>query len=396
VLRVLKWVGVVLVLAALSVVGLDLLTYDRARWRVDYALLKREMAQNYANLDWVRTHRRLDLAKLDAETQAAIDGGWSRVQAYRALARFVDAFADPHLRMRFAWSPSPPASGGGTGDAWPVSGCEAAGYTEDDHGFAPRWSKVAGWQPLGPADASFPAAVVAGTGVLRIASFDDRRYLSACRAVFRAGMNEEGLVRATRDRLNGEIMAALAQLRANGAERLLVDVSGNGGGSEWVREVVALLAPRRLTRAEPRLAAAACDRSGVWQNRPTCPVLRPEAPRASIDGKGGWRGLLAIHADRASASATEDFIAWLHGSKAAVLVGEKTMGVGCGDVNGGGRVWLAHARIEVRMPNCARFLNNGVNEIEGQSPDIPIAASDDASWAGAMAAALRTLPGVAY
>lgn len=391
-LRLLKWIGGALALAVAGVALWDLATFDRDGWRSDYARLKRATAQGYANLDWVREHRKLDLAKLDRETQAALDGAWSRLQGYRALNAFVAAFDDPHFTLALAEGPPPARASIVAGPETPapkVEGCEAAGYSDDRSGFAGRWAKVSDWRPIGPADADFPIAMVGDTGVLRIGTFGDDRYLAACRRAFRPGMDADALRAATRGVLDREIASALAQLRAAGARRLLVDVSGNGGGSEWVTDVVALMTPRRLSRAEALVADPPCDRSGVWEGRPDCRVLPAAGPRAEILGKGAWRGPIAIYADRGSASATEDFTAWLRQNKAAILIGEKTLGAGCGYVNGGGRVRLARAGLDVRLPNCARFLDNGVNEIEGQAPDIPIAAADDTNWAHAMDAAIR-------
>lgn len=390
--RLLKWFGGGLALALAGAAAWDIATFDRAGWRSDYALLKRHTAQRYANLDWVVEHRTLDLVGLDRETQAALDNAWSRVQGYRALNAFVAAFDDPHVTLSLAEGPPPAAASALVAAEAPapkVESCEAAGYVADSSGFAARWSRVSDWRPLGPADADFPIAMVGDTGVLRIGTFGDDRYLPACKRAFRAGIDEDALRAATRGVLNREIASALARLRAAGARRLLVDVGGNGGGSEWVTDVVALMTPRRLSRAGALVADPRCDRSGIWEGRPDCRVLPKAAPRETIVGAGAWKGPIAIYADRTSASATEDFTAWLRQNKVAILIGEKTRGAGCGYVNGGGRLRLARAGLDVRMPNCARFLDNGVNEIEGQAPDIPIAATDDVSWARAMDAAIR-------
>jgi len=387
-LRVLRWIFGLAFLALAGAAILDVATFDRAGWQRDYALLKREMAQGYANLDWIRDHRGLDLAKLDARTRASLDGARSRAQAYLALRRFVRAFDDPRLTLGLATAAAPAAPVEAR-QGLPVDGCEAAGYRDDRSGFAGRWAGVTGWRPRSAPGDDFPIAMVGDTGILRIGSFDDRRYLAACRRAFRPRMDAGALRAATRRQLDLQILRAMAQLRAQGAVRLLVDVSGNGGGSEWAVQAVALMSPRRLVREGALLADPECDRSAVWAGGSVCPVLAGRPERAVIAGRGGWRGPLLIYADRGSASATEDFIAWLHQNKAALLLGERTFGAGCGHVSGGGSVRLPHAGLAVRMPNCARFLADGTNEIEGQRPDIPIEAGDETSWARAMEAALR-------
>jgi hypothetical protein len=55
-------------------------------------------------------------------------------------------------------------------------------------------------------------------------------------------------------------------------------------------------------------------------------------------------------------------------NRAATLIGARTFGAGCGYVDGGTRTRLRAIPRDVRMPNCARFLKDGTNEIEGVAP----------------------------
>ncbi|WP_292026087.1 hypothetical protein [Brevundimonas sp. UBA2416] len=119
-------------------------TFDVAGWRRDFQHLKQEMAQRYANLDWIVSHRGLDLAALDAETGAAIERARSDGQAAAALRRFIGAFEDPHLKLVRGDRSSPPGTAGPA--AVPrlpdppaaVASCEAAGY---------RWGTLASGFP---------------------------------------------------------------------------------------------------------------------------------------------------------------------------------------------------------------------------------------------------------
>ena len=117
-----------------------------------------------------------------------------------------------------------------------------------------------------------------------------------------------------------------------------------------------------------------CDRSAVWQGRrPPCEVFAPGSnARATLQGDGTWRGPLLVLADRGTGSAAEDFVAWLQQNRVATVVGARTAGAGCGYVNGGDPVRLRVVPVDVWMPNCARFLDNGTNEIEGLAPDVPL------------------------
>ena len=385
----------------LAAVAVDAATYDAQAWQADYARLKRDMAQGYANLDWMVERRGLDLAALDRETTGALRGAHSHLRALLALRRFTRAFDDPHLRLKYAKHDAAiptqdaiaaPASQEAQVDPPAGRDCGAAGYEEGDHSFRFPFASIAGWTPLRQGD--FPTGLLGDVGVLRIAQFGEDRYAATCRKAFRAGIDARALKLATRALLQEQLRQALRELQRRGARRLLVDVSGNGGGTEWVGEVVALLTDRELTRAEARLVGPACDRTAIWTGAPaSCPVLQTATGRARLEGAGAWTGPVLVLADRRTGSASEDFIAWLQQNRVATVLGETTNGAGCGYVDGGNRTRLKVAPFEVMMPNCARFLDDGTNEIEGIAPDValPMQSSDAAQKARALESALKAL-----
>nr|WP_255745715.1 S41 family peptidase [Lysobacter sp. CFH 32150] len=254
--------------------------------------------------------------------------------------------------------------------------CAAAGYEEDDHAFRFPFAQLAGWTAL--RDGDFPSGLVGDLGVLRIAQFGEDRYLAACKAVFKPGIGDRALQLAVRARQQVQLRETLAELQAKGARRLLVDVSSNGGGSEWVSEVIALMTDRSMTRLEARRVGPTCDRGVVWRGEPApCPVFAADnGERATLQGNGAWRGPVLILADRGTGSAAEDFVAWLQQNKIATVIGDRTAGAGCGYVNGGNPTRLEVVPVDVWMPNCARFLDDGTNEIEGIAPDLAIKLDD--------------------
>lgn len=373
-----SFVGLITVLVALA--AWDAATYDARAWLADYAGLKRTMAQGYANLDGIARDRGVDLPALDRRTTQALSQAHSRVRAYFALRAFIGAFNDPHLRLQprqaataqVSSDVGPPAA---AAPAATVARCQAAGYEDADHAFHFPYSRLPSWRPLQAG--AFPTGVLGDVGVLRIAQFGEERYLTECERVFRPGLDERALQLAVRARLQQVLRERIAQLRRQGARHLLVDISGNGGGSEWVSEVIALMTARTLHRAEARVVGPRCDRSAVWQGAAVCPVFGEPAARASLVGTGEWNGPLLILTDGGTASASEDFVAWLQQNGVARVIGERTMGAGCGYVDGGTRYPLRVLPLDVMMPNCARFLENGRNEIDGLSPDVPIVLSSD-------------------
>jgi hypothetical protein len=101
-------------------------------------------------------------------------------------------------------------------------------------------------------------------------------------------------------------------------------------------------------------------------------VLAEAGEPARIDGKGAWTGPVLVLVGGETASAAEDFAGWLSENGIGRLVGARTAGAGCGYVNGGNVSRFAASPFQVKMPNCARFLEDGTNEIEGFAPDIPL------------------------
>jgi hypothetical protein len=148
-------------------------------------------------------------------------------------------------------------------------------------------------------------------------------------------------------------------------------------------------------------AARRCDLSGIWSQPeprlPCDPVARFEgyvryARPGDLDGletkeslfgasryayrEGAWIGLLLVLVDRSTASDAEQFAATLRDNGAARIVGERTMGVGCGYTNGGLELTLPHAAVVVRVPDCVRYRADGTSEAEGIQPDVPVPWSD--------------------
>ena len=382
-----------LCLLVLAAAG-DAATYDARAWTADLDRLEADMARGYANLDWIVQERGLDLPALDRDTRARLANAHSRVRAFLALRDFIAAFRDPHFKLQWGERPVA-ASRGASSSVRPEArdqpagqDCASAGYEEGGHAFEFPFARMPGWRTLG--DGDFPHGVAGDLGVLRIAQLGEDQYAGACGKVFRPGIGARELQLAVRARQQAQLRAHLAALRAAGARRLLIDVSGNGGGTEWVSEVVALMTPARMSRVEARLVGPACDRRGVWRGEKACTVFAPAAGRSSLQGEGAWNGPVFVLADHGTGSAAEDLVAWLQQNQVATVVGERTAGAGCGYVNGGTRTQLRASRFDVRMPNCARFLENGVNEIEGIAPDVAIdmRAEDELAKAKALAAAL--------
>lgn len=185
-----------------------------------------------------------------------------------------------------------------------------------------------------------------------------------------------------------------------------------------------VLVTRAADRARRMLAAtkARCDLGLLWARpgyRPGCSLLAvdegapcgrdarrldelsdPAGPPALVWDRaaprvGLYRGPLFVLANGGTASASEQLVNRLKMAGRGVLLGQRTLGAGCGYTNGGLDVVLSRSRLRVRMPDCVRYLPDGENEVAGVAPDVVLAtdASAPAFPAEALAAIDRTLAG---
>src|SRR6478735_12426241 len=185
----------------------DVATYDPAAWTADLDRIEADMAQGYANLDWIAGKRGLDLPRLDRVTRARLSAAHSRVRAFLAVRDFVHAFRDPHLRLHWGERPveadrvvgvaSDVTAGIATSYAGAEADCAKANYEEDDHAFDFPVARLSGWRSLGEGD--FPFGVAGDVGVLRIAALGENKYAGACAKVARAGLDERALQLAVRE-----------------------------------------------------------------------------------------------------------------------------------------------------------------------------------------------------
>ena len=443
---------------------------ERAGWLRDYDLLRSSTGEAYANLGDRLQSRHLSPRELDTRTRERLARAHDVTEARAALQSFVAAFDDNHFKARAPlglwqkWQqrrqgkgqqsdprPLPPTLPG-------VAACARLGYNQQDRGEL-AWATLPNWRTLGGGTAQRPffAGLVPSSNpavqvaVLRISLFSGEAFPALCAAQWEeyhrtldapcdADCVDRFALRvefALLDRLAAQVL----ELRRAGAGALLVDVTGNGGGSSMVNPLARELSMQPLR--EPELgfirhvhwekqfaetrdafeqelkradltptqrtllsgaraqaesmrseAARHCDLSRLWtQSTPKLPCqplghfagyLRYVQP-GGLEGlktkghlfgpsqypyqEGAWTGPLLVLMDRWTASAAEEFAALLKDNGAAILVGERTLGIGCGYTNGGVVLNLPDTGLTVRMPDCVRYRADGRSEAEGISPD---------------------------
>jgi hypothetical protein len=246
---------VVVPFSASTLTGFDAKPFDPQPWIADLDQVREVFLTKYANLDWAVFQREADLPNLFADTEARIKRGndWEARSAFERLARKL---GDGHVV--FDW----PRSGGQAMAAasTPQEQCTALGYDARIRAV-PLAANAVGYQALStPQSGEFPAGMISSgsrqIGVLQIGVFTPQGFPALCQAVLRelAIAADKPCDDACGDRIEAwasdeltrHLTAQIRVLKNAGAEALVVDVAGNGGGSEWAEAVARMVTPIRV------------------------------------------------------------------------------------------------------------------------------------------------------
>ncbi|WP_066800473.1 S41 family peptidase [Sphingomonas soli] len=414
--------------------------WDAAPWLADLAQYRDALLTKYANLEWLTEERGLPIDRALDQAKAAMARAGSDAEARRLLDRMTAQIGDGHVKLRW------PAGAAASGPAGPKpANCGALGY----NGRSARAGTAAalpGYRKL--EGAPFPAGLVenGGTriGVMRIGVFDPHGYPALCEAAFAAitlpagagcddSCEDQVLTRSYRAMTSG-LADTLKRLKAEGAQVLLLDISDNGGGSEWAEAAARMLSARTLSSAKTgfvrgahwakiwsgtaeRLRGHAAKAKGAeraqllaWAaeaeaaareaSKPCDPAtgctriaragtatgLVGSAPAGAFDGKpwandvftiaqhpyvqGAWDGPVILLVDNETWSAAEEVAAMLADNKAALVMGARTGGAGCGYSWGGTPTKLAYSGATLEVPDCVRYRADGSNEVRGVIPEV--------------------------
>ncbi len=423
--------------------------FDPKPWLEDLAQTREALSTKYANLEWAVFDREANLNALFADTQKRIEAAQSETDARAAFDRLARRLGDGHVGFRW---PSHSVSRPDANAPLPCENYNASMVS------APMVARVKGYQPIQAAHSDlFPIGIVqSGTdriGVIRIGLFTAQGYPALCKSALATlsipadkpcdDACSQHIDDATGKDFNDAFIAQLNALTATKPDMLLVDITRNGGGSEWAEAAARMLTSMRLKserlmfvrgdhwvkhfteiendlrksaktappedRAQllawaeeaakkKQIAATPCDAAPLWAGgRPSCAWLGEgfsttgflaSADPEKLRGKpwaadaftpmefsyreGIWRGPLIVVVDGDTGSAAEEFAATLQDNHAALIVGETTVGAGCGHTDGGTPTTLKNSRAVLSVPDCARFRADGSNEVRGIRPDVLI------------------------
>lgn len=232
--------------------------FDPKPWLEDLVQVREVLATKYANLEWAVFQREADLPALFDETKARIEKAASEADARAAFERLTRRLGDEHVV--FDW-PSANPTGGKTA---PSDVCRSLGYNPAMRAV-PLAANASGYRPLSNAQAEeFPSGIVAvagrHVGILQIGVFSPKGFPSLCLRAMQAlaipadkpcdDACDDRIESWAAGQLTHDLIEEIRALHEAGADVLLVDIAGNGGGSEWAEAAARLFTPIRLRSEE--------------------------------------------------------------------------------------------------------------------------------------------------
>lgn len=234
--------------------------FDPAPWQEDFSQLLAAMSEHYANLEWALKGRHMNLAKLRQTTEIELSQAQSDVQARAIFDKFLDAFGDGHLQI--TWPEAirqKTAAGSSPTRNSAMDFCNRLRYSHKDNRPGINFSTLQRFTTIGGEEAtSFPGGLLImphhqKIGIIRIGLFAETGYPLACAQIVQnlklnptVACNsycQDNLQLGVANYLTAALTRRAAILRKAGATNLLIDITGNGGGTNWVEAAVRALSP---------------------------------------------------------------------------------------------------------------------------------------------------------
>lgn len=454
--------------AALQTIGAAP-AWNPSPWLADLKQFRSAIDHDYPNLDWLTGQREVSLDRWFARTADEIRQSSDDADARRAMDSLVERINDGHLLLRWPADASMPTKVGSAGRSSAAASpmtiatfCAAKGYDAGQVTTGTA-SSLPGYRAIdngGPFSAGLLKTNGKTVGTVRLGAFSPQGYPVLCeqavantRTAFDKPCDETCDDRVLTEAfalMTRALMSTIERLRVAGAEVLLVDLTRNGGGTEWTEAAARIISPVPLRSARIRVIrsdawvrrwralatklrhevseAGSVDRTMLLDlaqradatadelkpcNGKQCSRtvqagfasgLMPELPAGRLDGRSWgpdvfsaaqfpyrdhvWKGPVIVLVDSETWSAAEQFAALLQDNNAAIVMGTRAGGAGCGHLYGNDPVTLSYSGAKLEMPNCARFRKDGSNEVGGVVPDVPTGVrwNDGPAYAGRLTA----------
>jgi hypothetical protein len=244
-------------------------TFDPNPWLEDFHQVLSEMSTHYANLEWAVEDRRMDLPHLRQDTEAQLRAATDETSARRTLEKFLATFGDGHLEIQWP-KPSSPKPAPSTHQTL----CDRMGYNAPVHPGL-NFLDVRDYSYLNTPEGKFFPGGLLGLqnhtvlDIIRIGLFSEHGYPEICEQAARdrhiaddADCDQKCEVQfdlAAANLLTEALVRRAEALRQAGASMLVIDITHNGGGSDWVEAV-----PRALSSVPLRDSRMAFIKHEHW------------------------------------------------------------------------------------------------------------------------------------
>jgi hypothetical protein len=259
------------------------------------------MSSQYANLEWAVQERKMDLPQLREQTEAKLREAKEEGKARRIIDKFVEKFGDGHLEIDW---PKVRVQGLPSSRDTEHDLCTRLGYDSRMHSGL-NFSILPEFIAVGSEDVRlFPGGLLkVGSGnivgILRIGLFSEHAFPEICKQAIRTlNVSENAkcdlncsnkIELETANLLTGALVRRANALRQAGATALLVDITHNDGGSDWVEAP-----PRALSSLPLRDLQFAFIKHEHWTNQLQERLLDIETdirngagPRAVLENAAG-------------------------------------------------------------------------------------------------------------
>lgn len=239
-----------LVLAACGVVHGQDFTTDV--WLEDFTQLKREMSAQYANLDWAIENRGLDLKQLSEQTESRLLQARSEAEAKKIIESFLDSFGDGHLSVQWIQNKD--------NNSLPL--CQRLGYQSQNQSPKIVFTRLNDFREINTEDSKYfsigvlRVAAKKDVGVIRIPIFSEYAFPDLCEQAATQMMLKEDspcdeecedkVERTAANLLTAALARQIETLKRNKISMLLVDITGNGGGTNWTEPAARTLSGKSL------------------------------------------------------------------------------------------------------------------------------------------------------
>ena len=402
-------------------------------WLEDYQVLRNQLTKSYANLEFLLKYNHINPYELNKKTIEAIGHAKNDETDKQALVDFINTFKDAHLHIQSSIKDAEKTLfSTSIGDK---EACERMGFmpAEKKHDFIfSLSSKLSNKEMITFQKGDFPYAIIQlinqRIGIIRISDFLEDFYPEICQRSWRTYRKSTSrkcdmqciseFKTVMQKKLWDEFYKTLQTVKGYSIDSLIIDLTNNGGGTDWVQKVATILTKKPLKcgkkgfikhpfmvkifqeeladsikhgenkntiwaiREKIKVAQKTCNRGQIWEmNNYTlncslvayydsfednyCPFTAD--PLSTLSH---YQGRLFFLVNRNTASAAEDIVARHADNHTATIIGEKTAGAGCGFTNGGISITLPHSGLIVRIPDCIRERADGTNEVAGIFPDM--------------------------